>query len=258
VLELRGVDVFYGDAQALWSVDLDVDDGEIACIVGPNGAGKSTLVLAVAGLLSVRAGRIVVGGVDVTRLPAHRVCESGVAIVPEGRRIFPGMSVADNLDLGAFRPEARRRFTESRRWVLDLFPLLGERAGQMAGSLSGGEQQMLAIGRALMACPRLLLLDEPSLGLAPVVVDEVFDVVGEINARGVSVLLVEQNVERALGLATRAYLLSEGRVRMAGSAAQLMDSAQLRHTVLGIEPEAAGAVTLHESPDARSGGPSQA
>ena len=239
MLELRGVDVFYGDAQALWDVDLDVGDGEIVCLVGPNGAGKSTLVQAIAGLLPVRGGRIVVDGTDVTRHPAHQVCESGIAIVPEGRRIFPGMTVADNLVLGAYRTDARRRLTETRHWVLDLFPRLDERAGQLAGTLSGGEQQMLAIGRALMACPRVLLLDEPSLGLAPVIVDEVFDVIGQINAAGVGVLLVEQNVQRALEIATRAYLLSEGRVRMSGASAEFIDNAELQRTVLGISADAA-------------------
>jgi branched-chain amino acid transport system ATP-binding protein len=244
MLELHGVDVFYGDAQALWAVDLEVGEREIVCIVGPNGAGKSTLVQAVAGLLPVRGGRVLVGGTDVTRLAAHRVCETGVAIVPEGRRIFPGMTVADNLDLGAYRPDARRQVADSRRWVLELFPILGRRATQLAATLSGGEQQMLAIGRALMACPRILLLDEPSLGLAPVIVDEVFDVIGEINARGVAVLLVEQNVQRALDIATRAYLLSEGRVRMAGTAEEFMHNAELQRTVLGIAPD--DAVALHE------------
>ena len=239
MLELRGVDVYYGDAQALWEIDLDVGEGEIVCIVGPNGAGKSTLVQAIAGLLPVRKGRIVVDGTDITRHPAHRVCESGVAIVPEGRRIFPGMTVADNLDLGAYRGDARRQFTLTRRWVLDLFPRLEERAGQLAGTLSGGEQQMLAIGRGLMACPRVLLLDEPSLGLAPVIVDEVFDVIGQINATGVGVILVEQNVQRALEIATRAYLLSEGRVRMTGSAAEFVNNAELQRTVLGIAADAA-------------------
>jgi branched-chain amino acid transport system ATP-binding protein len=239
VLELRGLNVFYGDAQALWDVDLDVAAGEIVCIVGPNGAGKSTLVQAIAGLLPVRTGRVVVDGTDVSRHPAHRVCESGVAIVPEGRRIFPGMTVSDNLDLGAYRSDARRRVGETRRWVLDLFPRLEERSAQLAGTLSGGEQQMLAIGRALMACPRVLLLDEPSLGLAPVIVDEVFDVIGQINGSGVAVLLVEQNVQRALALATRAYLLSEGRVRMAGTAAEFIGNAELQRTVLGIAADAA-------------------
>jgi branched-chain amino acid transport system ATP-binding protein len=236
VLELREVDVYYGDAQALWQVDLDVGDGEIVCIVGPNGAGKSTLVHAIAGLLPVRGGRIVIDGTDVSRVPAHRVCDSGVAIVPEGRRIFPGMTVGDNLDLGAYRAGARRRFAETRRQVTELFPRLEERSGQLAGSLSGGEQQMLAIGRAMMASPRILLLDEPSLGLAPVMVDEVFEIIGQINRTGVAVLLVEQNVLRALEIASRAYLLSEGRIRMAGTAAELAGNAELQRTVLGIGP----------------------
>jgi branched-chain amino acid transport system ATP-binding protein len=248
MLEVRGIDVYYGDAQALWSVDLNVAEGEIVCIVGPNGAGKSTLVQAIAGLLPVREGYIAVDGTDITRLPAHRVCDRGVAIVPEGRRIFPGMTVSDNLDLGAYRPDARRRHAEMRRHVLDLFPRLEERSRQLAGSLSGGEQQMLAIGRALMACPRILLLDEPSLGLAPVIV-----VIGEINRSGVAVLLVEQNVQRALDIASRAYLLSEGRVGMSGTAAEFIGDAELQRTVLGIGPEAVAAVSLHESASAPTG-----
>jgi branched-chain amino acid transport system ATP-binding protein len=234
VLEARGVDVFYGEAQALWSLDLDVADGEIVCIVGPNGAGKTTLVQAIAGMLPVARGSIRVGEAEVAGQPAHLVCRSGVAIVPEGRRIFPGMTVADNLDLGAYRAGARSDRDTSLTWVHELFPRLRERAGQLAGSLSGGEQQMLAIGRALMARPRLLLMDEPSLGLAPVIVDGVFDVITEINRAGVSVLLVEQNVERALEIAARGYVLSEGRIELAGTSAELLANDDLRRSVLGI------------------------
>jgi branched-chain amino acid transport system ATP-binding protein len=233
MLEVRGLDVFHGEAQALWGVDLEVHDGEVACIVGSNGAGKTTLVQAIAGMLRAR-GSVRVGGVEVAGQPAHRVCHSGVAIVPEGRRIFPGMTVADNLELGAYRADARAARDESRRWVHRLFPRLEERAGQLAGSLSGGEQQMLAIGRALMARPRLLLMDEPSLGLAPVIVDGVFDVIGEINRAGMSVLLVEQNVERALEIASRGYVLSEGRIVLHGTADELLANAELRRTVLGL------------------------
>ena len=233
MLEVRGVDVFYGEAKALWSVDLSVADGEVVVIVGPNGAGKTTLVQAVAGMLPIARGTVEVGGTAVAGQPAHVVCRSGVAIVPEGRRMFPGMTVRDNLDLGAYRREARASHAESLAWVHSLFPRLAERSKQRAGSLSGGEQQMLAVGRALMARPRLLLMDEPSLGLAPVVVDAVFDVIGTINRSGVSVLLVEQNVERALEIADRGYLLSEGRIGLHGPAVDLLANYEVRRTVLG-------------------------
>jgi branched-chain amino acid transport system ATP-binding protein len=235
MLEVRSLDVFYGDARALWEVDLDIAEGEIVSIVGPNGAGKSTLVNTLAGMHRSLRGRITVNGTDITRLPGHRVCRFGIAIVPEGRRLFPSMSVRDNLDLGAYRGEARQAHAESLAWVHELFPRLRERAGQAAGSLSGGEQQMVAIGRALMARPQLLLLDEPSLGLAPVIVDEVFDVLQTVNGRGVSILLVEQNVQRALEISQRAYLLSEGRIAMHGSPAELMASDEVRRSVLGVE-----------------------
>ncbi len=234
MLEVRGLDVRYGDARALWDVGLEVRDGEIVSIVGPNGAGKSTLVNTIAGLHRAAAGEILMDGVDVTRLPSHRVCRFGVAIVPEGRRIFAEMSVRDNLELGSYRHEARAKRGESLAWVHSLFPRLRERSTQLAGSLSGGEQQMLAIGRALMALPRLLLLDEPSLGLAPVIVDEVFDVIGTIHAAGVSVLLVEQNVQRALDVSSRGYLLSEGRIALAGTSDELSASDEVRRACLGV------------------------
>jgi branched-chain amino acid transport system ATP-binding protein len=234
MLEVRRLGAAYGEAVALWDVELDVHDGEVVSIVGPNGAGKSTLVNTVAGLHRASSGRIVMDGHDVTRLPAHRVCGHGLAIVPEGRRIFPAMSVQDNLDLGAYRSEARSRRGESLDRVLQLFPRLRERAAQRAGTLSGGEQQMLAIGRALMAQPRLLLMDEPSLGLAPVVVDEVFDVIRTIRDSGVSVLLVEQNAQRAFEVSGRGYLLTEGRVVMAGTSEELAANPDIRRLVLGV------------------------
>jgi branched-chain amino acid transport system ATP-binding protein len=234
MLEVRSLDVFYGDARALSEVDLTVGAAEIVCVVGPNGAGKSTLVNTLAGMLRPAKGQIVMDGADITRLPGHRVCRHGVAIVPEGRRIFPQMSVRDNLDLGAYRREARASHDRSLAWVHELFPRLAERHGQLAGSLSGGEQQMLAIGRALMSQPSLLLLDEPSLGLAPVIVDEVFEVIQTINRRGVSILLVEQNVQRALEIAGRAYLLSEGRIAMHGSPDEMIASDAVRREVLGL------------------------
>jgi branched-chain amino acid transport system ATP-binding protein len=234
MLEVEALHAFYGEAIALSGVNLRLDAGEIVCVVGPNGAGKSTLVNAIAGLHRATRGRIVMDGRDLARVAGHRVCEAGIAVVPEGRRLFPAMSVLENLDLGAYRKAARSARDERLGWVYELFPRLAERSSQMAGNLSGGEQQMVAIGRALMASPRVLLMDEPSLGLAPVIVDEVFATIGTINAAGVSVLLVEQNVERALRLATRGYLLSEGRVVLEGTTTELGRSDLMRRTVLGL------------------------
>jgi branched-chain amino acid transport system ATP-binding protein len=234
VLELRGVDAFYGEAQALWDIDLDVGSAETVSIVGPNGAGKTTLANTITGIHRARRGAIVVDGIDVTGLPAHGVCECGVAPVPEGRRVFAHMTVYDNLCLGAYRKSARRRYRDELERVYTLFPRLRERSTQPAGRLSGGEQQMLAVGRALMSRPRLLVMDEPSLGLAPVVVDEVFEVIESITAAGVSVLLVEQEVERALAVSARAYVLVEGRIVATGTGEQLQGSAELRSSVLGL------------------------
>jgi branched-chain amino acid transport system ATP-binding protein len=234
MLEIRDLDAYYGDAQALWNVDLDVATGEIVSIVGPNGAGKSTLVNAIAGIHRSVRGRITLNGVELTGVAAHRVCDHGVAVVPEGRRVFPAMSVYDNLCLGAYRRQARASYQEGLTEVHRLFPVLADRSSQLAATLSGGEQQMLAIGRALMARPQVLILDEPSLGLAPVIVDEVFDVISSINAGGVSVLLVEQDVERALDASGRAYLLTEGRIVTKGTAEELRRSADVRQRVLGL------------------------
>jgi branched-chain amino acid transport system ATP-binding protein len=234
MLEVEALHAFYGEAIALSGVDLRLGPGEIVCVVGPNGAGKSTLVNAIAGLHRATRGRIVMGGRDLARVAGHRVCDAGIAVVPEGRRLFPQMSVLENLELGAYRKGARTARDEHLAWVYELFPRLAERPGQMAGSLSGGEQQMVAIGRALMASPRVLLMDEPSLGLAPVIVDEVFATIATINATGVSVLLVEQNVDRALRLATRGYLLAEGRVVLEGPTTDLGRSELMRRTVLGL------------------------
>jgi branched-chain amino acid transport system ATP-binding protein len=234
MLEVRDLDAFYGDAQALWGVTLDVGAGETVSLIGPNGAGKSTLVASVAGLHPAVRGRIEVGGVDVVGLPAHRVCAHGVAVIPEGRRIFGHMSVYDNLCLGAYRRTARTTYRQSLAEVFELFPRLSARSRQLAGSLSGGEQQMLAIGRALMARPSLLLLDEPSLGLAPVVIDKVFEAITTINRSGVSVLLVEQDIDRALEISTRGYLLAEGRIIAEGPSNRLRDNEDVRRNVLGI------------------------
>jgi branched-chain amino acid transport system ATP-binding protein len=234
MLRVDDIDVFYGDAQALWGVSITVDTGEVVSMVGANGAGKSTLVNSIMGILRPRRGTIALDDQDITDIPGHRVCRAGAAIVPEGRRLFPALSVADNLDLGAFSRVARESYSESLEWVQTLFPRLAERRSQAAGSLSGGEQQMLAIGRALMARPRMLLMDEPSLGLAPVIVDEVFDVIQTVRDEGVGVLLVEQNAQMALDVSSRAYLLAEGRVVLEGAARDLADSSEIRSTVLGL------------------------
>jgi branched-chain amino acid transport system ATP-binding protein len=213
MLEVRELHAFYGQATALRGVDLDVADGEIVCVVGSNGAGKSTLVNAIAGIHRSLRGTISMHGTEVSGIGSHRVCDTGIAVVPEGRRIFPRMSVRENLDLGAYRKGARATRGERLAWVHELFPRLAERAGQAAGSLSGGEQQMLAIGRALMARPKLMLMDEPSLGLAPAVVDTVFAALATIRERGVTVLLVEQRARRTVAFCDRTHVLANGRLR---------------------------------------------
>jgi branched-chain amino acid transport system ATP-binding protein len=234
LLDIRNLSVYYGEARAVRGIDLRLEEGELTSIVGPNGAGKSTLVNALAGLLRDRTGEIVLDGADLIRPAGHEVIEHGVAIVPEGRRIFAGMSVEDNLALGAYRRTARGEYRERLARVHDLFPILRERSTQRAGTLSGGEQQMLALGRALMSGPKLLLLDEPSLGLAPVVVDTLFDALQEIHDTGVSILLVEQNVTRALAISQRAHLLSEGRIVMSGAAAELLEDPEVQRICLGV------------------------
>jgi len=234
MLEVRDLVAGYGRAQALWEVDLRVEDGEIVTMLGPNGAGKSTLVNAISGLIATWSGTVELDGCGLTDVPSHRVAERGIAVVPEGRRIFPEMSVADNLAVGAYNNRAREASDETLAWVHGIFPRLEERSGQPAGSLSGGEQQMLAIGRALMAKPSLLLLDEPSLGLAPIMVEAIFEVLRQINESGVSILLVEQNAIDALNLATRGYVLEEGRIVIEGASSELLENEALRKAYLGL------------------------
>jgi len=234
MLEAEGLQVAYGDAVALWDVSLTVGDGELVAVVGPNGSGKTTLINTIAGLLPARGGRLRFGGVDLTRLAPHQVSSRGIAIVPEGRRLFPGMTVEENLEIGAYAPAARTARDARLERVYAMFPILRERRRQAAGTLSGGEQQMVAIGRALMAGPRLLLLDEPSLGLAPAIVDHVFETVETLHRSGTSVLLVEQNVARALAVAGRAYVLVEGRTVSAGTPEALLREPHLRSAYLGV------------------------
>jgi branched-chain amino acid transport system ATP-binding protein len=234
LLELRDVDVAYGDLPALRGVSLMIEAGEIISVVGANGAGKTTMLRTVSGLLRPRAGEILLDGARLDRLPTHAVVERGVVHVPEGRKIFPSLTVRENLELGSYTPRARAERGQSLDRVIGLFPILGERRRQAAGTLSGGQQQMLAIGRALMALPRILMLDEPSLGLAPLVVQEIFRIIGEINRAGVTVLLVEQNTQQALALAQRGYVLENGRVVLVGRGSELLDNEHVRRAYLGL------------------------
>jgi branched-chain amino acid transport system ATP-binding protein len=240
MLELDRIQVCYGAATALWDVSIRIDAGELVCVVGPNGAGKTTLIDAIAGLNRISAGTLSMEGRELNRLPPSQFCDQGIAIVPEGRRLFTGMSVRENLELGAYRSAARGARQESLERVLTVFPQLKTRLEAPAGTLSGGQQQMVAIGRALMAKPKLLLLDEPSLGLAPSVVLEMFRVIKEINQGGVAVLLVEQNVAMALEIAARAYVMEEGRIAGSGSPAELLKQPHIRRAYLG-ESESAQA-----------------
>jgi branched-chain amino acid transport system ATP-binding protein len=234
LLEVRRLAIAYGDAPAVWDATLDVGEREIVSVIGPNGAGKSTLVNTIAGLQRPRSGVLRFAGVELAAVPAHLVCRHGIALVPEGRRLFTRMSVEENLEVGCYRDEARRARTATLERVYGLFPILRERRRQLAGSLSGGQQQMVAIGRALMARPRLLLLDEPSLGLAPAVVDAMFEIIRAIHAEGVAILLVEQNVVRALEIANRAYVLEEGRIVAGGAPDVLRRDSRIREAYLGL------------------------
>jgi branched-chain amino acid transport system ATP-binding protein len=234
MLELAGVSAGYGHFTALWDIALRVSAGEAVAVVGPNGAGKTTLLRVISGVIAPRAGSLTFEGVSLTGRPSHEIVARGIAHVPEGRRLFPGLTVADNLKMGAFLPPARARFAESLDRVFGLFPVLEERRAQRAGSLSGGEQQMLAIGRALMSRPKLILLDEPSMGLAPVMVLRLFDLIRLIRAEGYTILIVEQNVRQVLKLVDRAYLIEVGRIRMEGRADELSEQEFVRKAYVGL------------------------
>ena len=234
MLTLEGVDAFYGDLQALHGVSLEVRAGELVALVGANAAGKTTTLRVISGTLPALTGRVLFEGQDLAAVPAHLRVAQGIVQVPEGRRLFPFMTVHENLLLGAHAPHARAHQEASLDYVLRLFPVLKDRATQLAGSLSGGEQQICAIGRALMARPRLLMLDEPTLGIAPVLVQRIFETVAAINRDGVTILLVEQNVRRALALAHRAAALENGRVVLAGPARELLADERLKKAYLGL------------------------
>ncbi len=234
MLELKKVSAAYGAFQALFDIDLEVAAGEAVAVVGPNGAGKTTLMRVISGLLPAASGELLMEGRELRRVPAHAIIDLGIAHVPENRRLFPGMSVEENLKMGSFPKAARRHYAERLDFVYDLFPTLKERRSQLAGTLSGGEQQMCAIGRALMSGPKLLLMDEPSAGLAPVIVEQVFDLVTRIRREDYTVLIVEQNIQQVLRVADRAYLLEAGTIKRSGSARELLQSEELRKTYIGV------------------------
>jgi branched-chain amino acid transport system ATP-binding protein len=234
MLEVENINVFYGDAQALWDVSFTVNQGEISTLVGSNGAGKSTTLKAISGLVPPLTGEIRFEGTRIDRVPAYRIVEMGIAHIPEGRRLWPGLTVRENLELGAYIKAVRSLREETVEWVFKLFPRLKERLNQLAGTLSGGEQQMLAIGRGLLSKPKLLILDEPSLGLAPLLVDEVLETIQKINGNGVTILLIEQNVNRALTISTRCYVLELGRIVLSGSGQDLLTDERVKTAYLGL------------------------
>ncbi len=234
MLELRNINAGYGSFQALFDISLDIEMGEAVAVIGPNGAGKTTLMRVISGLSAPSSGELRMAGQSLTSVAPHRIIDLGIAHVPENRRLFPLMSVEENLKIGAFTPSARSKFAERLDFVYELFPALKERAGQAAGVLSGGEQQMCAIGRALMSGPKLLLMDEPSAGLAPVIVQQVFDLVRRIRREGYTVLIVEQNIQQVLRVVDRAYLLDVGTIKASGSAAELLESEDIRKAYIGV------------------------
>jgi branched-chain amino acid transport system ATP-binding protein len=234
MLRVENLDVFYGDVQALDGVSLEVEQGAIVAIVGANGAGKTTLIRTLAGMLRQARGRIFFRDAEISGWPSHRVCDLGIGQVAEGRQVFPTLSVAENLDTGAMLPRARTARAKNRDRVMGMFPILAERARQPAGTLSGGEQQMLAIARCLMGAPELIMFDEPSLGLAPAIARSVLDTIRDLNRDGVTCVLVEQNVAMSLKLASRAYVLENGRVTLTGSGADLLADDRVRTAYLGL------------------------
>jgi branched-chain amino acid transport system ATP-binding protein len=234
MLRVEQLDVFYGDVQALDGVSLEVEDGAIIAIIGANGAGKTTLIRALAGMNRSASGRVVFRGENILGWPSHRICNLGIGQVAEGRQIFPNLTVEENLDIGAMLPRARANRVENRERALALFPVLAERLRQPAGTLSGGEQQMLAIARCLMGAPQLIMFDEPSLGLAPAIVYRLLDTIRDLNRDGVTCLLVEQNVALSLKLASRAYVLENGRVTLSGAGADLLADDRVRSAYLGL------------------------
>jgi len=234
MLSVKGIDVFYGDLQVLWDISFEVQEKEIVVLVGSNGAGKSTILRAISALLAPKKGTIEFNGSRIDHIPANKIIDHGIVHVPEGRRLFSEMTVEENLFMGSLNGEAKRKRYETMEYVYSLFPRLKERKKQTAGTLSGGEQQMLAVGRGLMSLPKLMMLDEPSLGLAPLLVQDIFNMVKKINEAGVTVLLVEQNVRQTLGMCNRAYVLENGRIVLEGLGCDLLENERVKECFLGI------------------------
>ncbi len=235
MLTVDRLEAGYAAVQILRQVTFDIRENEIVSLLGGNGAGKTTTVKSLSGLIPVAAGRITFGGRDITAVPAHERVAAGLVQIPEGRKVFPSLTVLENLELGSYLPRPKQRRAESLHRVMEMFPILKERSRQAAGTLSGGEQQMLALARGMMALPRLLMLDEPSLGLAPLVVEEIFTAIGAIRDTGVTILLVEQNVPQALSISDRAFVLEEGRIAVSGRSGDLLNDERIRRVYLGIE-----------------------
>ncbi len=233
MLKVNNLVVRYGMIEAIKGINFEVDDGEIVTLIGANGAGKTTTMHTISGLLKPYSGSIEMDGKDITKVPPHKIVEMGIAQCPERRRVFASQSVEDNLFLGAYTRKDKEGIAEDLRNVYSLFPILDERKNQLAGTLSGGEQQMLAMGRALMAKPKIMLLDEPSMGLSPLLVREIFDIIRDINSQGVTILLVEQNAKMALGIADRAYVIETGKIVMSGTGAELLNSEDIKKAYLG-------------------------
>ena len=234
MLKVQNIDVFYGDLQVLWDVSFEVDEGEIVALVGANGSGKSTTLKAISGLLNPASGSIRFLDQRLDQIPANKIIEHGVAHVPEGRRLFPEMTVRENLIMGSLAPQAKLKREETMEWIFGLFPRLREREKQMAGTLSGGEQQMLAVGRGLMALPKMIMFDEPSLGLAPILVAEIFNIIKRIKKEGVTVLITEQNTKQTLEISDRGYVLENGRVVLSDTGQELLNNEHVKQAYLGI------------------------
>ncbi|OYT51004.1 MAG: ABC transporter ATP-binding protein [Desulfurococcales archaeon ex4484_204] len=234
LLEVRGLEASYGELKVLWSVDIGVNKGEIVALVGPNGAGKTTLLRTIAGVIKEDKGDILFEGRRINNLPSYERVRIGISLVPEGGELFPYMTVQENLDIGAYLPEARRKYRENLEFVFTLFPRLKERRNQLAGTLSGGERQMLAIGRALMSSPKLMMFDEPSLGLAPNLAVNVLRTIQDLNKEGYTVLLVEQNVRLALRISSRGYVIENGRIVLKGDSKELLENPHVKKAYLGI------------------------